>query len=293
MHPATVSTPVDPRYNYALSQVFGAALLKRLDDKGYEHQMRALLNDSGLYPYADDWHLSRGLEATYCYLQQHYRCEYVYKNEIANQLLLARHNDNSATLLRELASDTSIADIVIVNGNTTAYEIKTELDNFDRLEGQLVSYQGLYDHVYLVTHPKAVATAERSLPAHVGLIIMGDGAQLTTARESSSLAPLFDPSKAVLSLRQAELVAAYERREGKLPAMGTALVWSYCHDWYTSLPQEQAHVVFYESLKSRRPAPHQFNLIMDCDNYLKMVFLGRELSKRACITIRERLGIHA
>jgi hypothetical protein len=289
MHPKPSS--IDPCYNYALSQVFGASLLKRLDDEAHEEGIRSLLENCGLYPATETWDFVRGLGMTYQHLRVNYRCEYVYKNEIANQLLLRYHSDNSATLLREVASDRSIADIVIINGKTVAYEIKTELDNFDRLLGQLDSYQALYECLYIVTHPGAVDTIRSKVDASIGIIVLNESAELVTIRDASSTAHLFDPAKAVLTLRQAELVAAHQKWVGKIPKMGTALIYTFCHEWYLKLDIEDARIVFAEALKSRRPADHQFNLIMNCDESLRMTFLGRELSKRYCTTARERLGI--
>lgn len=282
---------VDPCYNYALSQVFGASLVKRLDDSVHEESIRSLLSHCGLYPATEQWDLVQGLSITYEYLRQNYRCEYVYKNEIANQILLRYHNDNSATLLREVASDRSIADIVIINGQTVAYEIKTELDNFDRLAGQIDSYQSLYDCLNIVTHPGAVDIIRQKVDETVGIIVLDDNAIIETIRPAASTTHLFDPRKAVLTLRQSELVAAYEKWVGKMPPMGTALVYTFCHEWYLSLDKEDAHIVFAQALKSRRPNTYQFNLISDCDSSLKMLFFGRDLSKRYCATARKRLGL--
>lgn len=283
----------DPCYNYALSQVFSPTLVKRIDDEVHEESIKSLLQFSGLYPVDTEWELRRGLGIAYQYLRHNYRCEYVYKNEIANQLLLRFHNDNSATLLREVTSDRSIADIVIINGQTVAYEIKTELDNFDRLAGQLSSYQSLYDCLYIVTHAGAVEAIRGIADATVGIIVLDANAQLETVRLATPTTNLFNPGKAVITLRQAELVAAYEKWVGKMPKMGTALIYEFCHEWYLSLAVEDAHIVFAEALKSRKPAPHQFSLILDCDPSMRMLFLGRDLSKKYCVTAREKLGIFA
>ena len=288
---ASVHPTIDPRYHYALSQVFGPTLVKRLDDDAHEESIRSLLYHCGLYSTCEQWDLVRGLSKTYEYLRVNYRCEYVYKNEIANQILLRFHHDNSATLLREVASDRSIADIVIINGQTVAYEIKTELDNFDRLSGQVESYQALYDCLYIVTHPGAAELICRKVPEAVGVLVLDDKAQLQRVREAQTTAHLFDPAKAVVTLRQSEMVAAYQKWVGKMPEMGTARIYTFCHDWYMGLEVEDARIVFAEALKSRRPAPYQFNLILDCDTSLKMLFFGRDLSRRYCVSARERLGL--
>jgi len=282
---------VDVRYNMALSQVFGPSLLKRIDDPIYEENLKVLLRDSNLYPARRKWNFVKGLEMAYSYLKQNYRCEYVYKNEIANQLLLRFHSDNSATLLKEIVSDNSIADIVIVNGHTVAYEIKTELDSLDRLSGQLNSYRSLYDKINIVTHSGAVNIMLKRVESEVGILVLQENGELQILREAVSCEKNFDPAKAGLTLRQSELISAYEKYEGRLPLMGTAFVFEFCYQWFVNLAKEDAHIIFAEALKSRKLSSSQFELVSRCSPALKMLFLGKELSKKYCNSTIERLGI--
>ncbi|OGX91496.1 sce7726 family protein [Hymenobacter coccineus] len=282
-------TQGQPTHHYALAQLFGSSLLNGIVKDDYESKLQALFAYCGLE--VPNWSIANALAAAYAHLSRHYRCEYVYKNEIANQLLLARHRHNSATLLRELPSDRSIADIVIVNGITAAYEIKTELDNFDRLANQAADYLKLYDCLYVVTHEAAVPSLKQRLPPGVGLLVLSESMHLDEVRAAEVRDDLFDASKAVLTLRQSELVAAYEQLVGKLPPMGTASILSYCHSFYHALSKQEARNVFYEALKSRRPAAHQYQLLLDCEKSLKMSFLGRDLPKKLCRTVRTRLGL--
>lgn len=282
---------VDPRFNFALSQVFSPSFLKKIDNTEHEAKIKHLLINSGLCSQDEDWNLLKGLELTYEYLRNSYRCEYVYMNEIANQLLLRYHSDNSATLLKEVNSDGSIADIVIINGKTVAYEIKTELDSFERLEDQVQSYKNLYDQIYVVTHANAVKRLKQTLDKRVGILLLQHNGNLQTIRESKSLYKSFTPSKAVFTLRQSELVMAYEKYVGKLPVMGTALIHQFCIDWYINLKKVEAHIIFAEALKSRKPSEHQFRLIKKCAPSLKAMFLGRTLTKKSCNTAMDRLSI--
>jgi len=284
-------TPVNPAYHYSLARIFGASLLNGILKADYEANLQSLLNDCGLQ--VENWSLANALNTAYSYLTQHYRCEYVYKNEIANQLLLARHKQNSATLLRELSSDQSIADIVIVNGHTVAYEIKTELDNFDRLANQATAYRSLYDSLNVVTHARAIPSLEQRLSPEIGLMVLDEQMRIHEVRRAAVTPGLFEPEKAMLTLRQSELVKELEKRVGKFPKMGTASVLTYCHNLYLSLSKEEARQVFYAALKSRRPAEHQYQLVLDCEKSLKMMLLGRDLSRRLCTEVRHRLGLVA
>lgn len=290
---STNNRQTDTSYNYALSQLFSPSLLNKIHNESDLYNIRSLIQDCNLYHADDDWNLVKALEIAYDHLKEHYRCEYIYKNEIANQLLLKFHSDNSATLLKEVNSDSSIADIVIINGDTVAYEIKTELDSFERLPKQLSSYQSLYDFLYIVTHPGAEKTLINKINNDIGIMLLNNDGVLKTVRYANKNKDFFDPSKAVFTLRQSELVAAYEKHVSKMPLMGTALIYSFCHDWYVNLEREDARIVFAEALKSRRPLPYQFNLITECHPALKMLFLGREIPKKTCQLLVNKLCIFA
>ncbi|WP_316819462.1 sce7726 family protein [Pedobacter gandavensis] len=278
-------------YNYALSQIFSTSLSSKIHSCNDEQKIRSLMTDCDLYPANEEWDLIKGLEIAYNYLKKYYRCEYIYKNEIANQILLQFHNDNSATLLREVSSDASIADIVIINGNTTAYEIKTELDSFERLSNQMNSYKSIYDQLYIVTHPGALKNVNNRIHGDVGIIIFDHDGILKLERQAQVQKNEFNPRKAVLTLRQSELMSAYQQYVGKLPKMGTALIYNFCYQWYVGLDSVDAHIIFAQALKSRRPSAHQFELIKKCIPALKMIFLSKEYSKKYCLTTMDKLCI--
>lgn len=280
---------IDSRFNYAVSQIFSPALLNKLHTDSHLHSVRELLQTCNIYKNDCGWNYNEAIACAYEYLKKNYRCEYVYMNEIANQLLLEYHSDNSATLLKEVYSDSSIADIVIINGDTVAYEIKTELDNFERLNNQLSSYDLLYDYVNVVTHPQAVENVVKRTKEAIGIIVLDENGLLKTVRKAAKNNNTFSPSKAILTMRQAELVYAYEKYVGIFPKMGTAEIFMFCYNWYIELDNLMAHSIFKEALKSRKLSPHQFELVKKVDSSLKMIFLGKPLTKKFCITTMNKI----
>lgn len=282
---------IDSKYNFAVSRLFTSSLLSKLNDPLEEQSIRDLLYECKLYPKNKKWDLACALQVAYDYLKMNYRCEYIYKNEIANQLLLNYHYDNSAALLREVTSINSIADIVIINGHTVVYEIKSDLDSFDRLTSQINSYKPLYDFVYVVTHPAAVNTIKSKIDKSVGIIVLEQDGSLVTQKKPISNRKLFDPNKAVFTLRHSELLAAYNKYVGKPPAIGTALIHELCYNWFITLDKYGAHAVFNEALKSRKPSTTQFKLVKDSPFPLRMVFLSKTLSKKYCIETMEKFNI--
>ncbi|MDL2236724.1 sce7726 family protein, partial [Christensenellaceae bacterium OttesenSCG-928-K19] len=95
---------------------------------------------------------SDNFELLYRVLKDEYRNEYYYKNTLLNKLLLGVHSVNTTTALTELPIAESKADFLLINGKAIVYEIKTELDNLDRLDGQISSYYKAFNHVCVLSY---------------------------------------------------------------------------------------------------------------------------------------------
>jgi len=61
-------------------------------------------------------------------------------NTLLNKLIVGIHSVNTTTVLSQVRVAGHIADFVMINGVGKVYEIKSELDNFDRLNDQLYDY---------------------------------------------------------------------------------------------------------------------------------------------------------
>lgn len=75
------------------------------------------------------------IRGAYAAISKDYRCEYVYKNELVN-LLLRRYGTRSTVYFSEFRVGSSIADMVMFNGESKVFEIKTEYDSPRRLDRQ-------------------------------------------------------------------------------------------------------------------------------------------------------------
>jgi hypothetical protein len=118
-------------------------------------------------------------------LNSHYRNEYVYKNLIANKILLGRHGLGAA-MLSEFRVAGSVADAVVVNGRATVYEVKTELDSSSKLAKQLDDYYRAFSHVNVVVHHSlADRYAELLEDSPVGLIALTARRSLSMRREAT------------------------------------------------------------------------------------------------------------
>ncbi len=127
-------------------------------------------------------------EYTYSMLCNYYKCEYVYLNKFFINEILKNHDDNH-TVLTELYVNDSQADLVVINGTSTVYEIKTELDTLIRLKKQLEDYTRTFDKVYVITNKiylKQVKSTLKEKFGSVGICLLDENGCLKTIRKSKS-----------------------------------------------------------------------------------------------------------
>lgn len=135
-------------------------------------------------------------EKIYDILKREYRCEYVYLNEIFVNEILKNHKEDCC-VITELSINSSKIDLLCINGTTTAYEIKTELDSLNRLEKQLLDYTKAFDKIYVITYFEFVDKIKTflekdNLLKKVGIKILQKDGKLKCIRKSKSFIKNFD-----------------------------------------------------------------------------------------------------
>lgn len=70
----------------------------------------------------------------------------------------------------EIPVNKSRVDFLVVNGHTTSYEIKSGLDNLDKLRKQSEDYLSAFEYNFVVVDNKHVARSKKILPPSFGII---------------------------------------------------------------------------------------------------------------------------
>lgn len=83
------------------------------------------------------------------------RDEYIYRSAITKKILLGKHSLRTASMLNEFRVGNSKADLVILNGTATVYEIKSERDSLARLVNQIKDYKRVFSAVNVTSLVKA------------------------------------------------------------------------------------------------------------------------------------------
>lgn len=191
---------------------------------------------------------------TYIYniLTKEYRCEYVYKNEIINELLLKKYGTHNTVVINEFKVGNSVADMVMFNGISKAFEIKTELDSDKRLNGQLADYRSIFKESYIVTH-ESLVNKYLNLCGKSGLIaIEKQGRSLKMVEVlKAQIEDEINSDILMRSLRTDEYKNIIIQYFGSLPKVNSFGMFNACAELMRRIPHNELHNLFISELKKR------------------------------------------
>ena len=190
----------------------------------------------------------------YNMIKNNYRNEYYYKNTLLNKLLLGVHSVNTTTVLTELPVARSKADFIMINGRAVVYEIKTELDNLDRLAMQIEDYYKAFDHVMVITYENNVENTKRvltGLPNQIGISVLKSNGKISIIRKAEEYSQNLDSKTIFKILRKNEYENIISKYYGKLPNTTQFEYFQACLDKVVAMPIEVVYKAFLEELKKR------------------------------------------
>src|SRR5690606_10514895 len=137
----------------ALTRLFSAAVFREMAKKGRSGLFCRLLEQTDLI---DRVGLSATVGDTFDYAFDilkvaGHRDEYIYRAAISQKVLMGTHSLRTASMLNEFRIGDCKADLVILNGTATVYEIKSERDSLVRLVKQVESYKRVFAKVNVIT----------------------------------------------------------------------------------------------------------------------------------------------
>lgn len=256
-------------------------------DNVYSSVVRRYISD------ADQKNNRELISEIYCKLKNSYRNEYFYKNTLLNKLLLGVHSVNTTTALTEMSIAKSKADFVLINGKAVVYEIKTELDNLERLSSQIDDYYKAFDHVAVVTYEKNLSQLQKvleSIDKPVGIYILRRNGKLGTIQKPQRYTGDLDREVIFKLLRKSEYEEIIVRRYGHLPEVTQFRYYSACKRMFLQIPVEESYLLVLKILKMRMQIekeefvkiPYELKFLayfmeLTYDDYQKLeVFLERQ-----------------
>lgn len=237
------------QFGVLVNRLFTRKTVLNLIDSGNNDSYQALVD---LMNISHEETNENTINSIYSKAYSSYRNEYIFKNTLLNKILLGKHSVQTSTALRELPVGNSVLDFLIVNGIGHAYEIKTGLDNLERLRGQVMDYYEAFQHVTIVTdesHVNGIASELNDFP--VGILVLTKRKTLHTVQKSSAYSTRLNHRAIFNILRKSEYEAIIKKYCHALPAVDRAHYYSACFNLFQELNIATCHIEMLQSLKDR------------------------------------------
>jgi len=247
-----------PDNSRAINRVFTRGVLSELLQNGsnevFDYVVSRYVNDP------DNKTHGELFSEIYALLGKERRNEYYYMNTLLNKLLIGIHSVNTTTALSQVRIGQHIADFVMINGEGRVYEIKSDLDNFDRLYDQLSDYFKAFSKVSVLStlheYEKVSLLLERlgDVGDAVGIYLMNDGDTYfnrSSRREPKQFDDHLDHSCIFNLLRKREYENALMVYYGEIPRVAPVFHFRACLERFQQIPILVAQDLAFKELKKR------------------------------------------
>jgi len=242
----------------AISRLFSPGVFRELAKYGQSGLFARLAHRAGL-PQAPQAEVTVGdaFDAAFALLRQSgIRNEYVYRAALTHNVLLGTHSLKTASLLTEFRVGSCKADLAILNGTGTVYEIKSDRDSLARLDNQIANYRRVFAKIYVIAGDSHVEEIMERTPSDIGVMALVRWDRIQTVREAADRPDLVCPVTICQSLRTAEAHALLRNLQIAVPAVPNTQMHAALKDCFARLDPAQVHQEMVRTLKkSRNLAP--------------------------------------
>lgn len=196
----------------------------------------------------------------YTHLGKQQRNEYYYMNTLLNKLLCGIHNVNTTSAFSQVRIEHSIADFVMINGEGKVYEIKSDLDNFDRLYDQLKDYFCAFNKVCVLASiheqekVKSVLSSFGDMGDAVGIYVLSERSTIFSkerSREPQAYNELLKHSSIFKLLRKKEYENIVQNYFGQIPQTDPVFHFKVFLGEFEKIPILEAQQLAFRELKKR------------------------------------------
>jgi len=180
------------------------------------------------------------------------RDDYVYRSAITQKILLGRHSLRTATLLNEVRAGTCKADVVVLNGTSTAYEIKSERDSLARLRNQVDNYRKVFATVNVLVSSSHRHEVLNATPKDVGVTTLSSRFRLQVEREPQDRPDRTSPLMMLEVLRVEEACSVLRSLGCEVPDVPNTRIRFELGQIYAKLDPAVVHDQMVRELKASR-----------------------------------------
>lgn len=207
--------------------------------------------------YDDNWKNSQKatyfdyLKYAYLIIEEHYQNEYVLKNSFLNEWLIKEIGQSNAKIYNEYRVGNAIADLVMFNGNSKVFEIKTEFDTDYRVPLQLKNYRNAFNQIYLVI-PESKIQLYLKYDINIGLITFNKNPiQKFKMQREARYNTMIDAKTIMNILHTQEYKSIVKSYFGVLPKITSFNQYHKCYELICKIPKHDLNKLFTSLMKNR------------------------------------------
>lgn len=240
---------MDKLYDYLLNKVFTIPYLDKMIDGT---NVDTFIKCVSRYVNNEELTYGEAISKIYHHMDISYRNEYYFKNTILNQLLIKKHDLYNTVALTELPIADSKADFILINGKGVVYEIKTDLDNFSRLENQILDYYKAFKYVNVVVGYKQYEKVRVMLEnSKVGIFVLGKNGNLYCRKKAKCNDKQLSFEVMFRILRKKEYESILLKHYGMLPEVNNFYYYRECLKWVKKINIKTFQKDMIQCLKQR------------------------------------------
>lgn len=228
------------------------------------------------------------LKKIYRALVSNYRCEYVYKNEIIKELL-KKYGTKSTSVFNEFKAGNSIADLAFFNGESKAFEIKTDLDTPKRLGKQIADYQRVFDKCHIVIPNDKYEQYCDAVAPEIGIITLSKiGRRINLEEKRAAINnDTIDVDVLLNILHTDEYKRLIIEEYGYLPSVSGHNMYGACRELMYGIPTYKLKSFFRDVVKGRR---NNTALLKKAPSELRQLCLSLGLDEKGIKLLLTRLN---
>lgn len=230
------------------------------------------------------------LKNAYSCISKNYRCEYVYKNELI-KLLLNEYGTRNSVYFSEFRVGNSIADMVMFNGESKAFEIKTEYDTSRRLDKQLEDYKRFFDKCFVVIPVNKLIEYHSIIESTTGIITMSrENGHISLKEVRPAKQNHRCDAQALMScLRTDEYKSIASSLGASLEGVPGYDMFTFCYNVISNADPHLLRTYFLREVKKRK---NNTSLLRKYPMSLRQMMLSLNLSEEKANRLLKQLNIN-
>lgn len=214
-------------------------------------------------------------DACYQILLNSYRNEYVFKNSMIQESFFTRE---LGVMYSELQINDSKLDLAFFGDSSYAFEIKTELDNFERLDHQIENYKKVFEYISVITVENKTKNLLEKLDNNIGVFVLCENGKIENIREPHPHNDTLE-KKAFFSLyHQKEYLSLIQKyfpdNIQNIQKIPNTKIYTYALEFFNQLPIETIKKEFLINMKKRKEKYKKTSILLNVPKSLEFLALS-------------------